>query len=463
MKRRNFLLLSALGIGGAGVYFTRQPPIPGQLPEHNLPKGKMAWRNWSGYLACAPEKITAPRTEQDLVTLLKGSKGPIRPVGAGHSFTPLVPTEGTIVSLRRFHGMLSHDAANLTATFRAGTKLGQVGEPLHAVGQALPNMPDIDEQSLAGALATATHGTGAKHGAMHDYVRAMKLVTPNGDILRCSADENSDLFNAAKVSLGSLGFVTEITLQNIETLRLKRTVKMWRFDDLMDAYNEYVDQNHSVDTYFIPFMDYAFTVTINPTDEPIKTRGVDPDNDAVEDMKMLRDRTGRMPWLRRQLLDMAAQDFEPEESVDVWHKVYPSERAVRFNEMEYHLDRRQLVDTMRKVKAAIEEDHDEAFFPCEVRVVKGDDTWISPFYGHDHGSGSIAIHRYFEEDPRPYFAGIEPIFKAANGRPHWGKMNTLTNTDFARLYPKWEDFQRVRKELDPTGKMLNEYLAQIFS
>ena len=96
-----------------------------------------------------------------------------------------------------------------------------------------------------------------------------------------------------------------------------------------------------------------------------------------------------------------------------------------------------------------------------VRFVKGDDIWLSPFYQRD--TCSIAVHRYFEEDFTPYFKSIEPIFRKYNGRPHWGKLNTLSRDDFRQLYPKWDDFSNVRRELDPLGRFLNPYLRELFT
>lgn len=468
MDRRTFLTNTLLATAGISLSATQsgcsdypELPLPPGVKEGPDGKKLIPWSNWSGYLSCYPQERTAPKTEQALAELLRSSKGPIRPVGAGHSFTPLVPTDdGSIVSLRRFNGLLSHDPKKMTATFGAGTKLGQVGEPLDAIGQALPNMPDIDDQTLAGAMSTATHGSSERVGALHAHIVGLKLVTPQGEVLQCSADQNPEIFNAAKVSLGSLGIITEYTLQNIPSHRLQRKAWMLPFEEYLEQYDELVANNHSVDSYFIPFFDQALVTTINPTTEPINPRSDDPDNSAVEDLRLLRNSLAWWPSARRFLGNALAGDYPLEVNVDQWHKIYPSDRAVRFNEMEYHLDRKHLVATIRNVKEAIEKNHPEVYFPCEVRSVAGDDAWLSPFYGH--ASGSIAVHRFHREDPMPLFKTIEPIYRAVGGRPHWGKMNSLAEADFAALYPKWRAFNQVREMLDPEGKMLNSYLKKVF-
>lgn len=465
MKRREFLA-SMLGIAagallpGCDDYGASSMPRAPAATTGPDGRRRLPWQNWAGYQHCLPAERVAPASLDELVDVLRKAPGPVRPVGAGHSFAPLVPTEGTIVSLRNFEGVLAHDGVAMTATLGAGTRLGNLGEPLTAVGQALFNMPDIDEQSLAGAMATATHGTGQKLGALHSYLTALTLVTPRGDVIECSRQRNAEVFDAARVSLGSLGVVTQVTLRNLPTHVLKRRVWLEPAAQLIEQFDALAARHHSFEMYLLPFCSQAVAISIDPTSEPVRPRGAEQDNDAVMDMKRARDYTAWWPGLRRWLLDRATQAFQPEESVDVWHRVFPSSRAVRFNEMEYHLPREHLLPALRQVRDAVER-HPEIFFPIEVRVVKGDDAWLSPFQGHE-ASGSIAVHHYHLEDPRPYFAAVEPIFQPLGGRPHWGKMNTLKAAELAPRYPRWNDFQRVRRELDPDGRMLNPYLREAF-
>jgi FAD/FMN-containing dehydrogenase len=148
--------------------------------------------------------------------------------------------------------------------------------------------------------------------------------------------------------------------------------------------------------------------------------------------------------------------------VDDWHRIFPSSRPVRFNEMEYHLPREALMPTLRKVRETLEGKHPEIFFPIEIRTVKGegDSAWLSPFQGHPV-SGSIAVHHWYKEDPLPYFADIEPLYQPLAGRPHWGKMHTLDAAQLSARYPRFKDFQQLRAQLDPEGKMLNPFLKKI--
>lgn len=421
---------------------------------------RIPWRNWSGSQQCFPEARVAPASVADLQQLLRETRSVVRPVGAGHSFTPLVPTDGTIVSLSRLSGVVSHDAQRLQATVRAGSRLGELGQPLEDIGQAMINMPDIDEQSLAGCLATATHGTGATIGCMSTFVTALQMVDARGDIIDCSADNNPELFAAARVSLGSLGIITEVTLQNVAPYRLVRQTVWRELDEILAIADDLADKHRNFEFYYIPFSGMGFTDAHDLTQEGVSSTDRIDGNDAVGDLKLARDWLDWSPRVRELVLGSYMKTLTDERVVESSWKNYASERNVRFNEMEYHLPRENGLQAVREIRDALEAQHHEVFFPIEVRFIKGDDLWLSPFYQRD--TCSIAVHRTFDEDFQPYFATIEPIMRRHGGRPHWGKLNTLGAQDFRQLYPRWDDFVALRREYDPEGRFLNPYLASLF-
>jgi len=423
-------------------------------------KRRIPWRNWSGSQECLPTARVAPGSVAELQELIAGASGVVRPVGAGHSFTPLVPTDGTIVSLSRLSGLIGHDPDTLQATLWAGSRLGDIGQPLEDAGQALVNMPDIDEQTLAGSFATATHGTGATIGCMSTFIEGLQLVDARGEVVDCDANTNADLFEAARVSLGTLGVATQVRLQNVAPYRLRRET-VWRsFDEILDIADGMADQHRNFEFYYIPFSGMGFTDVHDLTDEAVGSTEKIDTNDSVEDLKMVRDWLDWSPRLRELILSGVVNSLSDEVTVEGSWKNYASERNVRFNEMEYHLPRESGLPALREIRAALEAQHHQVFFPIEVRYVQADDIWLSPFYQRD--TCSIAVHRYFEEDYTPYFKTIEPILRKYHGRPHWGKLNTLERSDFRKLYPRWDDFVTVRKEFDPRGRFLNPYLAGLF-
>ncbi len=455
MINRRSMLGAMVAAAGVGV----NPAAV--LATQGKQKRPLPWRNWSGSQHCLPLARKAPASIEELRELIAASKGILRPVGAGHSFTPLVPTNGTIVSLSRMSGLISHKSESLQATLWAGSRLGDIGQPLEDVGQALENMPDIDQQALAGCLATATHGTGADIGCMSTFVTGLELVDAAGNIHRCSADNNAELFSAAKVSLGALGFITSVTVQNVAPYRLKRET-VWRdFDEILEVADDLASNNRNFEFYYIPFTGMGFTDVHNFTDEPIGATDKIDSNDAARDLKVARDWMRDYPWLRELVLGSYMKTLSDEVTIESSWKNYANERNVRFNEMEYHLPRDNAFDALREIRKALESHHHEVFFPIEFRYIKGDDIWLSPFYQRD--SCSIAVHRFFEEDFKPYFKTIEPILLKHGGRPHWGKLNTLGKKELSGLYPRWDEFLAVRQEIDPQGRFLNDYLRRIFT
>lgn len=451
LKRRS--LISALGgLALAARY--------GALPAMAAEKRRLPWRNWSGSQQCLPEARIAPASLAELQELLATSKGTIRPVGAGHSFTPLVPTEGTLVSLSRLGGVTDPDSQGLQATIGGGTRLGDIGQPLQNMGQALINMPDIDEQTLAGSLATATHGTGADLGCMSTFVRGLQIADARGELVDCDENNNPELFQAAKVSLGSLGLITQVRMQCVEPYRLRRETVWWELEEMLENVDSMADQHRNFEFFYVPFSGMGFTDAHDVTDEPIGTTGQEDPNEGTMALKMLRDWLEWSPTLRQLVLGTYASTIPDEITIGNSWKNYANERNVRFNEMEYHLPRESGLQALREIISALESNHHEVFFPLEVRYVKGDDIWLSPF--HQQDSMSIAVHRYFEEDYQPYFQTVEPILRKHGGRPHWGKLNSLTRADFKALYPNWNDFAQVRAEMDPEGRFLNPYLRELF-
>ena len=466
MNRRHFLQLLV------GTAIARQASWPATSYAQSAPdqpgasgaQPPLTWRNWSGSQSATPDLRRAPASVSELQELLTHpdyATAKIRPVGSGHSFSPLVPTNDIMVSLARLNGVLSHHDALCQARVAAGSLLGQLGQPLASIGQAMFNMPDIDQQSLGGLLATATHGTGAELMSLSGYIEGLTLVTPRGEVLECSRSQYPDIFQAAKVSLGCLGFVTDVTLQNARPYRLKKTTDWQPIEDILDAADTMAREHRNYEFYYIPFSGMGFTSTHNITDEPISSSPTVDQNDGARDLQKARDYLSWSPRLRRLILGGYMRTLSREVKVAPSWQNYTSDRNVRFNEMEYHLPRENWQVAFREVMALVERQFPEVFFPFEVRFVKADDAWLSPFYRQD--SVSIAVHRFFEDDFRPLFAAVEPILRRHGGRPHWGKLNTLTGNDFQALYPKWQAFREVRDALDPNGRFLNPYLARLFT
>jgi len=420
-----------------------------------------AWKNWSGNLSASPKQRLAPASREALQEFLASSRGKIRTVGSGHSFSPLVPTDETMLSVVRLQGLLDANASTQQATLAGGTSLKAIGPLLDAQQQALINMPDIDQQSIAGAISTATHGTGRELKCLSAYVTELGLVDARGDFHLCNAEQNRELFHAARAGLGALGVITQVTMQNRSPFNLKREARWWNFEDAIDQADSLSRQHRNFEFYTIPFTQMALSDSLDITEASPQTHSELDGNDGLMDLKLARDYLGWSKRLRELVLSSYMRTLPPESSIDKSYDIYASERNVRFNEMEYHLPRENGLRALREVKQLIERQFPEVFFPIECRFVAADDVWLSPFYQRD--TISIAVHRYFEEDYKPLYRAIEPIFQSYGGRPHWGKINTFSSQQFSDNYEKWKSFKAVRKAYDPEGRFLNPYLTSLFA
>jgi FAD-linked oxidoreductase len=418
------------------------------------------WRNWSGSIQSRPKAIERPATAEELGRIIRTGAGPVRIVGAGHSFTPLVASEGTIVDLGAFSGLVSHDETTSIATVGAGTTLGALCGLLQGVGQALPNMGDIDKQTIGGALGTATHGTGPELGAYHTQVRQMRLIDGRGEERVLTEGRDNEMIRASGVLLGAFGALTEVTLQNVPAYRLHKRRSILPIAEMLEDFETFFSAHRSAEFYFIPFSGHALRLVSDITEGAVSHRPPEEDEEGIATLRLARNLLKSFPWLRRKLIGNALSRLPDEDYVEDWLKVYTSERVTRFNEMEYHLPFEEGAQALREIIELAEKRFPEVYFPMEVRAVKADDFWLSPFYLRR--TCSIAIHHDARQDPRPFFAAAEPIFRKYGGRPHWGKMHSLKERDFAAIYPRWEEAMDARRQLDPDGRFVSPYLAGIF-
>ena len=416
------------------------------------------WYNWSRIAQAEPACQARPADEDELVRAVRAAKH-VRAVGAGHSFTALVPTPGTLLSLDGLQGMIDHDPDRQRARLWAGTRLYQLGPQLEAVGQALPNMGDVDRQSLAGALATATHGTGLQLPCIAAGLTALRLVTAAGEILECSREHDATLFRAAAVSLGLLGVVTQVELHNQPSYRLRERVAVVPLKHVLTQIEALALAHRHFEFWAFPAGASAIVKTLDITGDPVAGPTYSADSQD-RPLWLCSELTRLCPPLAPLLQRLVGHVVRSSERVNQSWRIYPSARNVRFNEMEYHVPLAAGPACMEEITSVLAETSNGVFFPVEYRCVAGDDFMLSPF--SDGPRVAIAIHQYHKQDHRPLFARIEPILLRYGGRPHWGKLHGLNAPRLRALYPQLDEFLRLRAELDPCGKFLNPYLRGLF-
>ncbi|MBJ9949364.1 FAD-binding protein [Acinetobacter bereziniae] len=416
------------------------------------------WNNWSGFQHSQPEHILKPSSIDELKNIVQNHHK-IRVVGAGHSFTPLVCTDATLLSLDHFSGVENVNTALTQANIWSGTRLFNLDQYLEPIQQSLIQQGDIDQQSLAGAVSTGTHGTGLNLHCISAYVEAFELLTASGDILTCSRQDNPNIFEAGRVSLGSLGILTKITMQNKPRYKLKEHVRLCSVKEFFENIDLWKTQHRHIECFAFSHADQLILKTLDITDEDIQPRKLSwPSEDAL--LTICCSLTKSFPALNPKLQKLLGVFIKPTTFVDWSSQIFPTPRETKFNEMEYQIPIESGMECLEAVLTALKNAKAQTFFPVEFRFVKGDDIWLSPFYRQD--SISISVHQYHKQAPNQLFDEIEPIFQHYRGRPHWGKMHNMGASQLQALYPKWDDFMQLRAQLDPTQKFLNPYLEKLF-
>lgn len=466
VSRRNVMIGGAAVAGAIAIPVTKHIRWSGQdysranySPDLPIPpEGEAAWMNWSGLHKSTPQQIAVPANVPELQQIVSEATGTIRPVGSGHSFSSLVPTEGTIVDLSRLNGLLDSNPELNLATFGAGTRLRQAARALNDIGLAFPNLPDIDVQTLAGSFSTATHGTGLELTALHDYIQSFDLVTANGELRTVNPQTDADLFAAGKVSLGALGIITSYTLKLDKAFALRRRVWLEPIDELLARSDQMAKEHRNYEFFYFPSSGYAAVLTHDLHEGPLSGRGEGEDEDMLVTLQELRDVFGWSPWLRKQLFSAAAPQGVVEDSTDESWRLLATPRPTRFNEMEYELPLETGIETLKQVVKYMDSRKD-VYFPMETRYIAQDDAWLSPF--NDGPRFSISIHAAVDEPMDYFYRDLEPLLKKAGGRPHWGKLHSLGHSDLAAEYPMLNRFSELQRTLDPTGKFLNPHLRQV--
>lgn len=387
----------------------------------------------------------------------------LRVAGAGHSFGDLVCTDGVLVSLDALSGLLDIDAAAGLVRVAAGTRLHVLTGLLDAHGLALPNLGDIDRQSVAGAISTATHGTGRRLGNLATQVEAVQLVLADGSVLECTAAD-AEILRAARVSLGALGVVTAYTLRVVPAFRLRAEVRVQPLVDTMAELDELVEGNDHFEFFAFPHSPQVLAKLNNRTDEPaqpaswLQQHVVSIVENQVHDLLC---RVGRLapaqiPRLNRTLTRLMSSSVR----VDSSHRGFVSTRSVHFTEMEWALPRAACADALREILAVIDRRGFAVNFPIEVRFVAGDEeSFLSPSYGRE--TTYLAVHMYRGMQWQPYFQAVQDIAVSHDGRPHWGKRHLLDAAALAGRYPAWERFQAVRTDLDPDRLFANDHVRRV--
>ncbi len=426
------------------------------------------WRNWAGDESCSPVAIERPGSVADIAAALERAAAAgerVRVAGSGHSFTDVACSDGRLLSLERMDRVLDVDRGSGRVRVEAGITINALSAELARHGLAFENLGDIDVQTIAGAISTATHGTGARLRNLSAQVESLELVLADGSTLTCSAaDEDLSTYLAARVGVGSLGVVAAVTLRCVPAFTLRGVDAPAPLEETLERLEQLGDANEHFEFFVFPHARTALTRTNNRVEEPprprSRTRAYAEDvlltNHAFHAFCLAgRAMPRTIPRINRLVTKLAGSTVR----VDRSDRVFASPRLVKFTEMEYALPREHTAAAVRRVMALVPERRFHVPFPIEVRLVAPDDAYLSPV--HERPSGYIAVHMFRSMEWEPYFRAVEQIMDEYGGRPHWGKRHFQTATTLASRYPRWDDWQAVRAQLDPNGRFTNAYAERV--
>ncbi len=417
------------------------------------------WQNWSGSVQAHPERIERPRTEAELSALVAKSAR-VRVAGTGHSFMPLCETDGTLISLADQQGEIEVSADRKTAWTPAGKSVAAFTELLWGHGLSMANQGDINKQAMAGAVSTATHGTGRTLGSLSTQVAGLRLVLADGSVVECDKDHEPEIFQAARVSLGMIGVISAIKLNVVPAFRLRETNQRRPINEVLDQWDVLADEFRHIEFWNFPYTDHCTLKTLEIVNE-----GDDPDEEdrsraVFQAMSDLAAASPRMaPTLQRLLVRGQGRSAHTR-AAPAW-RIFPSERDIRFEEMEFEIPAEKGVAALKAARALVRDRRYPIIFPFEFRTVQEDDIWLSPM--HAGPCVSISFHQYAKMPWQESFKAVEEVFAQHGGRPHWAKRHTMISDDVLRLYPMAQRWGAVRKRVDPTAKFMNAHLRELFA
>lgn len=388
------------------------------------------WSNWSGSLSFTPGRIEAPENEDALADLVRRAVrdgAAVRVVGSGHSSSPLVQTRDVLVTLTNLRHIETPRQDPREVTIGGGITLDQAGKTFLARGLAFANLGDIDKQTVAGAFATGTHGTGATLPPLATHLVGGRLVTGTGDLVEVGSEDDPELVRALRAALGVLGIFASMRLRLVPVFRLRKRQWCSRAEDCLREFDDLARNHRHVDFYWYPRSDEV----------------------KIRTMDLADDSPAELPFAR--LLD---------EEVGWSNEVIPNNRELRFEEMEYSVPAERGLACFEEVRERVKA-HWRQIVGWRVlyRTVAADDTLLSTAYGRP--TATISLHQNNTLPFWGFFRDIEPILRACGGRPHWGKLHTLRADDLRPLYPEWERFLAIRRSCDPEGVFLTPYLRDL--
>lgn len=429
------------------------------------------WRSWGRNLTVKPAAIVRPENTDQVEQVLRDAAAQglrVRPAGSGQSFSPLVPTSDVLLDATALNGLSSIDAERQRVTVFGGTTIQQLCLLLEEHGMALANMPDFTGQTVAGAIATGTHGTGLGQPSLAEQIIDITIATPSGELITCSETHRPEILRAARVHLGVLGVIVSVTIQCVSAFRLHCAEFREPLDRLVNSLPERMSGADHFEFFWMPGRLTAHTRILSRLHRlpETYTRPASPFSRALRraDDAVLRTSLtsglGRLasvaPRTVPGLNKLESMAKSSRRYTDVSYRVFTAPRAVRFVSIEYALPLENTAAAFRELQALVDRKGYTLSFPVLVRCSPPEQGYLSPSAGRY--TGWISLRQYGKRPYEKFFGEAEKIFLEHGGRPHWGAVHSQTAATLTPMYPRWEDFLAVRSELDPHGLLLNDHV-----
>jgi len=362
-------------------------------------------------------------------------------MATGHSFTPIVQTDGLLLDLAKISGIKAVDPYKQRAFVGSGTPISALGEPLWEKGLALRNQGDIDDQRIAGAISTGTHGSGTEFGSFSSILRSCRIVSGTGEVIEVN-EKTPDLLNAAQVSVGMLGVMVGMELQVTKKYKLREHVDHEPFSDVIRNFHERVKKNRNFSMFWFPSEESAslYNIELPSGEKATDTCHVKVFNEAR---------------------DSEQDSYVAKRRVDRSYRIYPMVYSPNFHELEYFIPLERAVDCINEMREYMLKNLPLSIFPLEIRTCGSEDGFLSSNYKRD--TLVVSVSGMPGVDYWPYLREVDRILGRYDARVHWGKLHFLTKAQLHERYPMADKFIKIREKFDPNGVFLNDHLRPLFN
>lgn len=426
-----------------------------------------AIENWGKTFECLPNKLYAPDSEEGISKVVQQcaqQKTTLRPMGSRYSYTPLICSNEAMISLDSYHGIEEINLDDMTVTVKGGTKLAELETLLFSNNLSLYNLGDINQQTIAGLIATGSHGTGLSFGIASTQITWIQMITADGSLIECSPSHNPELFKAAQVSLGVLGIITKVKIKVLPKYYMQQERNVVDFDKALSGLMDSFHNNRNYEFFWFPYTDYVFEKKHNLISEQTHAKKFKKlFNDYVLEngaLWLLCELSRNFPNFYRKNANQILKNLNSNlQSTVPSTECYATTRLVNHREIEYSIPIEHALTVIQQIRTMLNQHETHVSFPIEVRCVAEDDIYLSPNY--QRKTVWIAVHAYTKDEYESFFKQAENIFIEYGGRPHWGKMHWLDADKISALYPCLAQFKNIRQQMDPQGIFLNNYLDKL--